>query len=54
MRLNGLGGPDETTLVPLNTVDAAPPETQKEPNQRGNCFQCGKYGHYKAQCRELR
>ena len=22
MRLNGLGAPDETTLVPLNTVDA--------------------------------
>ena len=27
MRLNILGAPDETTLVPLNTVDVAPPET---------------------------
>ena len=54
MRLNGLGAPDETILVPLNTVDVAPPEPKKEPTQRGNCFHCGKYGHYKAQCRKLR
>ena len=53
MRLNGLGTPDETTLVPLNTVDVAPPESKKELIQRGNCFQCGQYGHYKAQCRKL-
>ena len=54
MRLNGLGTPDETTLVPLNTVDVVFPEPKKELNQRGNCFHCGKYGHYKAQCRKLR
>ena len=54
MRLNGLGTPDETTLVPLNTVDVVPPEPKKELNQRGNCFHCGKYGLYKAKCRKLR
>ena len=54
MRLNGLGAPDETTLVPLNTVDAVVTEDKKEQQQRGYCFHCGKYGHYKAQCRRLR
>ena len=53
MRLNGLGAPDETTLVPLNTVDVVPPEPKKELTQRGSCFHCGKQGHYKAQCRKL-
>ena len=54
MRLNGLGAPDETTLVPLNTVDAVVPRDKKEQQQRGYCFHCGKYGHYKAQCHRLR
>ena len=54
MRLNGLGAPDETTLVPLNTVDAAVADDKKEQQQRGYCFHCGKYGDYKAQCRRLR
>ena len=54
MRLSGLGAPDETTLVPFNLVDAVLVETRKEPNQRGNCFRCGKYGHYKAECRKVR
>ena len=54
MRLNGLGAPDETTLVPLNTVDAAVADDKKEQQQRGYCFHCGKYGHYKAQCRRFR
>ena len=53
MRLNGLRAPDETTLVPLNTVDAAVADDKKEQQQRGYCFHCGKYGHYKAQCRRL-
>ena len=49
MRLNGLSAPDETTLVPLNTVDAVGTDEKKEQQQRGYCFHCGKYGHYKAQ-----
>ena len=31
MRLNGLGAPDETTLVPLNTVDAVVTDDKKSP-----------------------
>ena len=54
MRLNGLGEPDETTLVTLNTVDAVMTDDKKEQQQRGYCFHCSKYGHYKAQCRRLR
>ena len=53
MRLNGLGAPDETILVPLNTVDAVVTDDKKDQQQRGHCFHCGKYGHYKAQCRKL-
>ena len=51
-RLNGLGAPDETTLTPLNAVDTAPPEETKDQKQRGHRFHCGRYGHYKAQCRK--
>ena len=54
MRLNGLGAPDETTLMPLNTIDAVVTEVKKEQQQRGNCFHCGKYGHFKVQCRRLK
>ena len=54
MRLSRLGAPDETTRIPLNAVDADPTEPKKEQNQRGYCFPCGKYGHYKAQCRKLK
>ena len=54
MRINRLGAPDETTLVPLNTVDAVATEDNKEQQQRGYCFHCGNYRHYKAQCRRLR
>ena len=53
MRLHGLGAPDETTLVPHNTVDAVVTDDKKDQQQRGRCFHCGKYGHYKAQCRRL-
>ena len=53
MRLNGVGAPEETSLILLNSVDVAPPETQKKPNQQGNYFHCGKYGQYKAQCHKL-
>ena len=53
LRLNGLGKPDETTLVPLNTVEAVVTDDKKDQQQRGHCFHCGKYGHYKAQCRRL-
>ena len=45
MRLNGLGAPDETTLVPLNTVDAVMTEDRQKKRQRGYYFHCGKYGH---------
>ena len=34
MRLNGLGAPDETTLVPLNTVDAVVTDDKKDQQQR--------------------
>ena len=54
MRLNGLGASDETTLVLLNTVDPVVTDDKKEQQQRGYCFYCGKYGHYKAQCRRFR
>ena len=30
MRLNGLGAPDEVTLVPLNKVEPAPPKTESK------------------------
>ena len=46
--------PDETTLVPLKTVDAVATQDKKEQQQRGYCFHCGKYGLYNAQCRRLR
>ena len=54
MQLNGLGALDETTLLPLNTVDAVVTEDKKELQQRGYCFHCSKNGHYKAQCSRIR
>ena len=61
MRLNGLGTPDDVTLVPLNKVEQAP--TKTEPKQaenttqntkKGYCFYCNKFGHFKAECRKMR
>ena len=61
MRPNGLGAPDEVTLVPLNKVEPAPQKT--EPKQvdnttqntkMGYCFYCNKFGHYKAECRKMK
>ena len=55
MKSNGLGAPDETTPIPLNAVDSVVTEDKKEQQQqRGYCFPCGKYGHYKAQCSRLK
>ena len=51
VQLNGLGAPDETTLILLNAV---PPEETKEHQQRGHCFHCDTYGHCKAQCSKLK
>ena len=61
MRLNGLGAPDEVTLVPLNKVEPTPPTTETKPNEtttqntrKGYCFYCNKFGHFKAECRKLK
>ena len=61
MRLNGLGAPDEVTLVPPNKIelDQTKPETKQVKNttqntKKGYCFYCNKFGHYKAECRKLK
>ena len=61
MRLNGLGAPDEVTLVPLNKIEPAqtktepkPAETTAQTTKKGYCFYCNKFGHYKAECRKMR
>ena len=50
MRLNGLGAPDEVTLVPLNKVEPAPPNTESKQadnttqnTKKGCCFYCNKF-----------
>ena len=61
MRLNGLGAPDEVTLVPLNKIEPAqtktepkPAETTAQTTKKGYCFYCNKLGHYKAECRKMK
>ena len=61
MRLNGLGAPDEVTLVPLNKIEPTPPKTETKPTEtttqntrKGYCFYCNKFGHFKAECRKLK
>ena len=61
MRLNGLGAPDEVTMVQLNKIE--PAQTKSETKQventtqntkKGYCFYCNKFGHHKAECRKLK
>ena len=59
MRLNGLGAPDEVTLVPLKKIEPAQtkPETKQVENttqntKKGYCFYCNKFGHSKTECRK--
>ena len=61
MRLNGLGAPDEVTLVPLNKIEPTqtktepkPAETTAQTTKKGYCFYCKKFGHYKAECRKMK
>ena len=61
MRLNDLGAPDEVFLVPLNKIEPAQtkPETKQVENttqntKKGYCFYCNKFGHFKAECRNLK
>ena len=61
MRLNGLGTPDEVTLVPLNKIESPPTKTDTKPvetttqnTKKGYCFYCNKIGHFKAECRKLK
>ena len=61
MRLDGLGAPDEVTLVPLKKIEPAQtkPDTKQVENttqntKKGYCFYCNKFGHYKAECRNLK
>ena len=61
MRLNGLGAPDENTLVPLNKIEPTQTQTETKPTQnttqntkKGYRFYCNKFGHFKAECRKRR
>ena len=60
-RLNGLGAPDEVTLVPLNKIEPAQTKTEPKPaentaqtTKKGYCFYCNKFGHNKAECRKMK
>ena len=61
MRLNGLGAPDEVTLVPLkknktgaNEIRDKTSRKHDAEHQKGYCFYYNKFGHYKAECRKLK
>ena len=61
MRLNGLGAPDEVTLVPLNKIGPAQIKTESKPIEATTqntikvyCFYCNKLGHFKAECRKMK
>ena len=65
MRLNGLGAPDDVTLVPLNKIEPTQTQTEAKPTQnftqhttqntkKGYCFYCNKFGQFKAECRKMR
>ena len=45
MRFNGLGPPDDVTLVPLNRIETTTTQTTKSEPKRGFRFYCNKYGH---------
>ena len=45
MRLNGLGAPDDVTLVLLNNVTPTTTTTNTRDSKRGFCFYCSRYGH---------
>ena len=61
MRLNGLGAPDEVTLVPLSKIEPAQPKTEAKPaenntqnTRKGYCFYCNKFVNFKAECRKMK
>ena len=65
MQLNGLGAPDEVTLVPLNKIEPIQTQTEVKPSQnntqhttqnikKGYCFYCNKFGHFNTECRKIR
>ena len=58
MRLNGIGAPDEVTLIPLNQVEASQPTTETEhgvhDHKKGYCFYCNKFGTFNEECRKMK
>ena len=61
MRLNGLGAPDQVSLVPLNKIESAqskpedkPAENNTQNTKRDVVCYCNKFGHFKAECRKIK